>query len=293
MSCLLVASIVFAGTDTKSDRDNTTRQNSTVTDKNNFKKHNPSSVSKTQLACDTLQTTFAAGNGQNGNFFDLVAVVDVRINAFSIHTTTGGDVEVYYKTGSYAGAETDSTQWTFIGTVNVVSAGSGVPTLLPIAINVDILAGDTASFYVTTTTTDVDYTNGITEFAVYNTDGFLSILEGRGVQYPFAGNYFPRIWNGIVDYCTLPLSTNTLTEKDFVTNCFLQQDFLNVDVTGSVNIDHLKVDVRNINGQLVASQSSEGKNTMTIETGQLAKGIYIADIVINQSITVQKKVSIQ
>ncbi len=43
----------------------------------------------------TLTTTFAAGNGSNGNMFDLEAVNPVLINSFDVHMRTAGNLDSY------------------------------------------------------------------------------------------------------------------------------------------------------------------------------------------------------
>ncbi|MEM7187739.1 MAG: hypothetical protein AAF466_13890, partial [Bacteroidota bacterium] len=66
----------------------------------------------------SLETTFAGGNGNFGNMFDMNALTDLTIDSFDIHGDTGAtfDVEVYAKSGTYVGFETDPGAWTLIGT---------------------------------------------------------------------------------------------------------------------------------------------------------------------------------
>ncbi|MBL4655690.1 MAG: T9SS type A sorting domain-containing protein [Bacteroidia bacterium] len=159
-----------------------------------------------KLACDTLSTTFVGGNGHNGNMFDITAIDAITITQFEGNLDgVSGIIKIYYKAGTYQGSETNPLAWTFIDSVSVTSNGIGVPTVIPLAVNVAIPAGQTYAFYITGNNTgglDLDYTNGTLEGAVYTSNANLEIKEGLGVAYPFGSNFSPRIWNGIVQYCT-------------------------------------------------------------------------------------------
>lgn len=153
-----------------------------------------------------LPTTFAAGNGQSGNMFDLVAVggVPITIQSFDIHIGTGitDTIEVYALTtpGSYVGNEANAGAWTLLASTTVTSAGTGVGTPLNLTLNHTIAPGTTQAFYVTCTTSTMNYTNGTVEGTSFANDGFLDFLEGIGVPYAFAGTFRPRVWNGNIHY---------------------------------------------------------------------------------------------
>ncbi len=155
----------------------------------------------------SLTTTYVGGNGQDGNMFSITALNTVTITGFDNNLEPpSGNYLIYYKVGTYQGSQANVGDWTLAGTANgVVSAGLGLPTHIPITMNVTIPAGQTYSFYITTdgTSNGVDYTDGTTEGAVYIQDSNIQILEGLGVDYPFGngGNFFsPRVWNGTVYY---------------------------------------------------------------------------------------------
>ena len=155
----------------------------------------------------SLETTFAGGNGNFGNMFDINAVTDVTVQSFDIHGDTGAtfDVEVYAKSGTYIGSETDPGAWTLIGTApGVVSNGDGVATPLGLALNYAMAAGETHAFYVTPTdfsTGGFNYTNGTGVGNVFASDANIEFLEGAGSGYPFNGTLFsPRVFNGNIIY---------------------------------------------------------------------------------------------
>ncbi len=155
------------------------------------------------MACDTLSTTFAGGNGNAGNMFDITALNPIVINAFEGHINGNGYIKIYYEAGTFAGSETTPGAWTLADSVMVTSAGPGVPTYINIAMSISIAAGQTYGFYFTGNNTgaSVAYTNGTTQGAVFSSNADLEIKEGIGNAYPFGPTFTPRVWNGIVHYC--------------------------------------------------------------------------------------------
>ena len=154
---------------------------------------------------DSLTTTYAGGNGHNGNMFEITAINTVTITSFDGNQDAGTDNWlIYYKTGTYTGFEHDESAWTLVGTAtNVTSNGENIPTPIPIPVNIVIPASETYSFYVTTEGTTgegVGYTDGTTEHAVYIADANIEIKEGTGNAYPFVSTFAPRVWNGTVNY---------------------------------------------------------------------------------------------
>lgn len=188
-------------------------------------------ISATAFAQSPLTTTFAAGNGQNGNMFDIVALnpSGVTIDYFDVHVGTGTfDFEVYKLTtpGPYLPSVNTAADWTLVGSVTGVEGqGNGNPTQLPIPVCEFIPAGATQSFYVTTTNGGImNYTNGSTTGVVFASNADLEFLEGAGVAYPFASNFNPRVFNGNIYYnvgndpaaCTSAFASKEL----FGTGCY-------------------------------------------------------------------------
>ncbi len=158
----------------------------------------------------TLSTTFAAGNNHRGNMFDLVAINQVTIQSFDVHPQGDTNIEVYYKTGTHVGFETNAGAWTLVGDADVVAQPQGTPTPVPLSINVSIDVGETYAFYVTSSNVAVslNYSNGSTRGNVFASDANLQFLEGTGLEYPYAnggGLFIPRVWNGVIHYRLGPL----------------------------------------------------------------------------------------
>lgn len=162
------------------------------------------SVNYSVASTGDLTTTFANNNAQNGNMFDIEALNDIRVTGFDANMRAGThNVEIYHRVGSYVGHETNSASWTLVGSATgVTSNGDGVATPVPVSLTIDATAGETHSFYVTSTgsTSYLNYTNGTSEGAVYAQDTNIAVHEGVGKRYPFGSTYRPRVWNGTVHY---------------------------------------------------------------------------------------------
>ena len=166
----------------------------------------------------TLTTTFAGGNGQNGNMFDvniisttdlLVTSLDLNMNMdMSVETS---DIEVYGRIGSWVSFEGSSAGWTLLSqTPSVTGNGEGLSTT--VNINDFVLpALSTYALYITRTTGDLNYTNGTSVGNVFAQNADLQILEGAGKVYAFSNTFTPRIWNGSITYNTvIPEPTSAL-----------------------------------------------------------------------------------
>ena len=163
------------------------------------------------MSTNSLETTFAAGNGQSGNMFDIMAVNDLTVQSFDISMDAGttDDVEIYFKTGTWVGFDADPSAWTLVETVTgVTSAGTNVPTPLNTNLDIDVAAGETVAFYVTlVNTTNIAYTNGTTTGALFASDANLEFYEGSGNAYPFGLSFDPRVFNGNIIYDVDGVST--------------------------------------------------------------------------------------
>ncbi|MFN8298005.1 MAG: gliding motility-associated C-terminal domain-containing protein [Chitinophagales bacterium] len=166
-------------------------------------------VNKYLLSQDT-----AKANNKQGGMFDIRAHSDVVIDSFAVkfNLVANTQVEVYNRQGSYRTHEQDQFSWNQVGayfgfTPNPV----GQMTVLPVAVNQPIAAGDTMGFYVTTSN---QAPNPIVKMsygsdpafpfpgAVYKTDGIIDFVIGTANDYPFSTFAGPRILNCKVYYHT-------------------------------------------------------------------------------------------
>lgn len=149
-----------------------------------------------------ITTTFSANNGQSGNMFDVVNLTgDLTVTGLDLNLDAGTwGLEVYKKSGTWVGSNTDSNLWSLVDTGAVTSLAANVATFFDIT---DFLldGAATTGLYVTlTASTAMNYTNGTAVGNVFADNGDLQILEGAGIAYPFSGSFQPRIWNGSIYY---------------------------------------------------------------------------------------------
>lgn len=202
------------------------------------------------LPAQTLTTTFAGGNAQSGNMFDLRAITPVTITDFDVNLQPGTwDVEVYVLPANmpYLPDVNNAVAWgaPLATATGVVSLGTGVPTPLNIAISVPIAAGDIQAFYVTASNGGIfNYTNGTTTGALFASSPHLEFFEGAGLAYPFTANFNPRIFNGNIHY-TFPAGSATSakygTPCDFPSQAgerFAQGDPVDLANTSWILIDN-------------------------------------------------------
>lgn len=151
-----------------------------------------------------LTTTFVGGNNQRGCMFDVVALQAAVVTGFEVNLPSGTHaIQIWTKTGTWIGAQNTPSAWTSLGSASAItSAGPGLPTPVPIPTSVLVAPGAIRSFYVSSTTSaNLIYSNGTAVGATVAQDLFLQVLEGCGIDYPFAGAAFqPRGWNGRVLY---------------------------------------------------------------------------------------------
>ena len=155
---------------------------------------------------DNLTTTYNNNNGQNGVMFDVVvgSTNAITLNCIETNWSTNGNInyEVYIRTGSCLGFDTNPIAWTLHSGGTVASAGVGNPTLITLDSSIYVDCGGQLSLYITSTNlfSIMGYTNGTAFGSVYSADVNISILEGYGKQYPFSNTYTPRVFNGTLHY---------------------------------------------------------------------------------------------
>jgi hypothetical protein len=155
-------------------------------------------------ATGSLTTTFAGGNGQDGNMFDLTAKETITITGWegSIDASGGpATIEVYYVTDhtTYVGKEANSPLWTLLGSVTLPTTNpAGTPTFVAIG-GLTIASGETVGIYWTTTASAIlSYTNG--PLGVFENAELRFEDRGTGNAYPFGSLFSPRVWNGTIYY---------------------------------------------------------------------------------------------
>jgi hypothetical protein len=249
--------------------------------------------------CDTAITTFAGGNRQDGNMFDVVAKNGLIITGFECNIANDSDgvavIQIFYKTGSYVGSETDPSAWTLLGTDTVTGvAPTGTPTLLNVPINIPVVAWQTVAFYITisanTTIDNLEYTNGPAKGNIAAENSDILILQGIGKQYPF-GATFPatgngsRIFNGIVHYCLSPMLNAEDVEvgNDVLAYPNPTHDFFII----MSKIKPSQVNVYNIMGEKAMAIVTTDER-MVIDISWLHSGMYFVEVKSASGNTIKK-----
>ncbi len=227
--------------------------------------------------CQLTTTTFAGGNGNDGNMFDIVATTDVTINGFYGNIVGSGYVKIYYRNGTYQGNEANPVAWTYIDSA-LVTGTAGLPTLIPIPVNIPVPTGQTVAFYITGNASGaaVDYTDGTTEGAVFTYDGLITFLEGKGITYPFGTTYTPRIWNGMIDYCVgitgVESSNANLASVNVFPNPFNSTATFAIQTQQPVN--NMQLSIYDASGRIVRQVNNINTPTVTIDREGLTGGMY-------------------
>lgn len=157
---------------------------------------------------DSLPTFYNSNNGAGGNMWDVTATNTVTITqiAGNFDTGTTVDVEIWWRpNGTFQGNENNqNNDWILLGTATgVPSAGTDIPTLLPVTFSATIPAGQTVGFFMNQTNgSSVNYTNGTAVGAPLTSNADISITQGVGRSGGgFGASIFsPRNWNGTMYY---------------------------------------------------------------------------------------------
>lgn len=161
------------------------------------------------LGLYSQSTIFTGTHTTSGNMFDIVASNHLFLDSFMININDNlqHGAEVYYRHGSFSGAENNPEAWILLGNYTVQGQGSDNAAKLS-AGGISVAAGDTVGIYITLLDGQMRYTWGGEDFSGED----LSILRGAGIVYPFSTVYAPRTWNGTVFYskgefkCNSPLA---------------------------------------------------------------------------------------
>jgi hypothetical protein len=161
------------------------------------------------VASGTAVCTMTAGNGSNGNMFDIVATSNIEVNGFDVHISSVAvtTIEVWYRPGSFVGFNTSNSGWTNALTTTVTGMGSGILTPVPASFTVPVSSGSTYGFYVTANGGGIfGYSNGTAVGNIHVSNGDLNVLEGNGGSY-FSVTNSPRVFNGNVKYTKVGCSS--------------------------------------------------------------------------------------
>lgn len=150
----------------------------------------------------SLTTIFAADNGLKGNMFDVTTFdKDLKITGLDINLNSSppnSTVNLYTKSGTYEGFETDPSAWTLVSTNIVSGAGFDNATFVDIT-DFKLDANSITAFYVDTSA-NLFYTTGTAPGQPTFSNDDLSIATGVGKTASFGATVPSRTWNGTIYY---------------------------------------------------------------------------------------------
>ena len=155
-------------------------------------------------AAGSIGTTFTGASTYTGNMFDAVVGPNgITVKSLAVNVGAGPlTIDVYIKTGTYAGFDTTPGAWTLVSATAVTGLGFGLQT--PVTLTPFFLAaGSTHGIYVT-----IDSNTNIAPYMYYssgantysNADISLTTGNGLGGKFGSLAYFTPRTWNGIINY---------------------------------------------------------------------------------------------
>ena len=137
----------------------------------------------------------------NGTMFDLVADSALVLDSIGIKINTLGTqgVDVFTRSGSHLGYETNASAWTFLGTytADVINVNDAATISLP---GIPMAIGDSLALYLqlNNPAADLSYQSGSQPITRQTNE--LTMITGSGSAHNFGGNYYPRDWSGEIYY---------------------------------------------------------------------------------------------
>ncbi len=168
----------------------------------------------------SITTMFAWNGGYAGNTFDITANVDIYCDGIDVNWISAGEtitVEMYYKTGTAYGYETDPGAWTLLGTNSAAAAGPDLPTWIDLSGNGILFAENHEMGCAVHVNNYPDlygflgYTNGTW---IFSNDDITELEVHHGLADPvFSYGFYPRCWNGTFHYNMTGIATPLIDVK--------------------------------------------------------------------------------
>jgi hypothetical protein len=158
----------------------------------------------------TLSTLNSGGNANSVGgivFFNVnnISGQTLNITALGMNISAGTNVNIYVKSGTHVGFETNAGAWTLAGTANATTGpfsgpfpGNGTITTATVNGTLQLPPG-LWGIGLHTPTAAQNYTNGNGGNQTY-TNGEITINLGSAANTLWGGVFTPRVWNGFVRY---------------------------------------------------------------------------------------------
>ncbi len=250
----------------------------------------------TAVVCHDLFTTNAGGNGNDGIMFDVDAKQDaIEIQSFETYFGSAGpqEVRIYYKNNTHIGFESNDSLWTLIDSVLINVPAIGTLVSIPIPVGIQLAPFTKKAFFIYSTGA-VDYTNGVgvtVPDTIFAQDNFMVFREGTGKSGIFTpGGNNPRVFNGEINYCYLESFIGI--EENIPSDGILiwpnpTDGIFNISISKSAE-DIQRVEIVNINGQVISQLSQSSGNTITMDISGQPAGLYFVRTYTNKSSYIHK-----
>jgi hypothetical protein len=130
---------------------------------------------------------------------------DIDVSAFEFFTTeqfTTNMVEIWVRSGPYAGYETDASGWQLVYQANRVLNGQTTLTILQLWNKITIPSGASRSFFIWIDGANLRYKAGVSSGAVVDFDTYTRVYDGVGITGKWSGSYTdvysPRSFVGLI-----------------------------------------------------------------------------------------------
>jgi len=263
------------------------------------------SLKAQSVSCDSLYSPCTNTISTNGFFIDLRPVNNnVLIEYFSTMSQNPGlrDVEIYWKSGSYVGFETDPNAWTLIGSTTGFNPDTTIScpmntSRIPIQVNKCIPVGQKSSFYIMKV-------NGSGSFEVNNDDSAGTIIANDGELRMFAGKiasgyvafdsfgqHDDHSFQGAVKYscgCSLTGLNENFIRNGLHLSPVPATDLLNIEIENS-DIQFSTIQILDVTGRVVKDNIDISEKVSSVKINDLNNGIYLVRAISSNRIIAESK----
>ena len=244
------------------------------------------------IVCYDHFTTNTANNSYAGIMFDVEAldqIIEIQYFETFLLGTGLSEVRIYYKNDTYLGYETTPAAWTLIDSINVTINTSGLNTI-PISVNMQVQPNTRMGFFIFASQ-GVKYSNGqgITiPDTIFSNDQYMMVREGSGVAGIFNGAaYYPRVYNGIINYCVLQNFAETEAFQPGKDNIKIWPNPANNEFNISntnLNDEIEMLEIINMEGKIVKTEIGQNNYYSTIDVSDINEGMYFIKVYTNTSV---------
>jgi hypothetical protein len=246
------------------------------------------------VACDHLTVPCVNTVSTNGFYIDVEPVSDVTITYFATVSQNPGsrDMEIYYKQGSFVGSETNSGDWTLVGSATGFEPDTSIAcpipqTQIPIAVNICALGGQRTAFYIMKV-------NGTGTFEANDTYPVNGILEDDGALKVYAG----KVASGYSTFTNIGLRDSISFQGSINYQCGCSNGVKNAEVLKAATLypnpvqGELQINLHNyssdqcvarlvdLTGKQILSQEVAVENqSLKMNVNSLASGMYYVQII--------------